>query len=115
LSCNGDFSFSGKLYVGPEVDFWNYGVILYALLSSTLPSDENTPSLFNKIKVSSNLSDLHEKWIPFYFIFNMLSKFLYLFCRVMIALSKVGEIKRSRNVRRHCLTWLSWSSSSGFQ
>ncbi|CAD6332711.1 unnamed protein product [Miscanthus lutarioriparius] len=39
-----------KLYVGPEVDFWSYGVILYALLSSTLPSDENTPSLFNKIK-----------------------------------------------------------------
>ena len=61
--------FLGKLYVGPEVDFWSYGVILYALLSSTLPSDENTPSLFNKIKVSYNLNDLPEKMDSFLFYF----------------------------------------------
>ncbi|MBA0831568.1 hypothetical protein Goarm_016027 [Gossypium armourianum] len=45
---------SGKLYAGPEVDAWSCGVILYALLSGTLPfEDESFHNLYKKIKASN--------------------------------------------------------------
>ncbi len=41
----------GQPYVGPEVDIWSSGVVLYALLCGTLPfDDERTAFLYKNIK-----------------------------------------------------------------
>ncbi|CAF5157193.1 unnamed protein product, partial [Rotaria sp. Silwood1] len=42
---------SGELYAGQEVVIWSCGVVLYALLTGTLPfDDDNVQVLFKKIR-----------------------------------------------------------------
>lgn len=69
---------SGRPYLGPEVDIWSCGIIMYALLCGSLPfDDENIPNLFKKIRggiyiLPSYLTDLSRDLIAKMLITNPL-------------------------------------------